>query len=78
MKSISFDGSRRKWFRTTKEIQKPKAIEPMMLAKSDLANTESYLIRHLKDYVSWNENDPEHIAQVCRIVDALSKLKGLV
>jgi hypothetical protein len=65
-----------KWL-GAKEIEKPKTIEPIELTKGDLASTHDYLVRHLKDYVSWNENDPEHIAQVCRIVDALSKLKGL-
>lgn len=61
-------------FGTKKTMQKQESNEPIRLTKGLLADTESYLVRHLKDYVEWNEDDPEHIAQVCRIVDALSKL----
>ena len=67
-----------KLFGTVKVVEKPESNEPIRLTKGLLADTESYLTRHLKDYVEWNENDPEHIAQVCRIVDALSKLGKII
>jgi hypothetical protein len=65
-------------FDTTKVVEKPQSNESVRLTKSLLADTESYLAKHLKDYISWKERDPEDIAQVCRIVDALSKLGKII
>jgi len=67
-----------KLFGTAKIVEKPESNEPIRPTKGLLADTESYLTRHLKDYVEWNENDPDHISQVCRIVDALSKLGKII
>ena len=62
-------------------FSRTKKIEPIketldFLTNDDEVKTRAYLLRHLRDYVEWNENDPEHITMVCRIVDALKRLEG--
>jgi hypothetical protein len=59
------------------EHKKSKTIETTTLTRADVVQVESYLVNNLRDYLSWNDKDPEHIKQVCVIVDALNKLKRL-
>ena len=45
------------------------------LTNDDIIKTREYLLRHLRDYVSLERDEPEHIEIVCRIMEALRTLE---
>lgn len=62
-------------FGSTKTIKKPK--EDLKFTIEDVQRSRNYLIRQLRDYLDFDEDDPEHITQVCRIIDSLAKLNEI-
>ena len=56
------------------KASKPKEETIPHLTNDDIVDSRKYLLRHLRDYVSWDKDDPEHIEMVCRIIDALKNL----
>ena len=56
---------------------KKKFQEDLKWTPEDSQKTKNYLLRQLRDYLEFNEDDPEHIEMVCRIVDSLANINKI-